>query len=62
MQSIGYDGPKVSKISARNIASFFKDKKGLKAIICAEGEKENFLRKSYNDLGAKGKVSERVSS
>lgn len=57
MQSIGYDGPKVSKISARNIASFFKDKKGLKAIICAEGEKENYLRKSYNDLGAKGKVS-----
>jgi superfamily I DNA/RNA helicase len=57
MQSIGYDGPPVTKISQKAINSFFKDKKGLKAIICSEKCKENYLRKSYNDLAVKGKVS-----
>ena len=57
MQSIGYDGPAVQKISARNINAFFKEKKGLKAIICAECVKEKYLRKSYNDLTEKGKIS-----
>ena len=51
MQSIGYDGPKVSKINARGISGFFKDKKGLKALICADSVKEEYLRKSYNDVG-----------
>ena len=57
MQSIGYDGPEVTKVNARGISAFFKDKKGLKAIICAESEKERYLRKSYNNISAKGKVS-----
>ncbi len=57
MQSIGYDGPAVSKITGRGISAFFKNKKGLKAIICAEEMKKNYLRKSYNDVGEKGKVS-----
>ncbi|MBR2375482.1 MAG: UvrD-helicase domain-containing protein [Clostridia bacterium] len=57
MQPIGYDGPPVERISARKIAGFFKEKKGLKAIICAEQEKSKYLRKSYNDLGAKHKIS-----
>lgn len=57
MQSIGYDGPKVSKINARGISGFFKDKKGLKALICADSVKEEYLRKSYNDVGEKGAVS-----
>ncbi len=57
MQSIGYDGPDVIEISPRAINGFFKEKKGLKAIICTESEKEFFMRKSYNDLGMKGKVS-----
>ena len=57
MQSIGYDGPNVVNIAQRGISSFFKEKKGLKAVICAETEKENYARKSYNDLGIKGKVS-----
>ena len=57
MQSIGYDGPKVERIAPRAISGFFKDKKGLKAIICTEEAKQEFLRKSYNDIGAKGKVS-----
>ena len=57
MQSIGYDGPEVVKITQRGISAFFKDKKGLKAVICSEEEKANFARKSYNDIHAKGKVS-----
>lgn len=57
MQSIGYDGPDVCKITVRGINAFFKDKKGLKAIICAQEEKENLQRKVYQDVSAKGKVS-----
>ncbi len=57
MQSIGYDGPEVIKVNARGISGFFKDKKGLKAIICAESEKEKYLRKSYNNISVKGKIS-----
>jgi DNA helicase IV len=30
----------------------------LKAIICAESTKQEFIRKSYNDLAIKGKVSQ----
>lgn len=57
MQSIGYDGPEVVKIKPRGISGFFRDKKGLKAVICTEEEKANFIRKTYNDVSAKGKVS-----
>ncbi|MBQ9728816.1 MAG: UvrD-helicase domain-containing protein [Clostridia bacterium] len=57
MQPIGFDGPAVESIPARKITSFFKDKKGLKAIICTEETKAELLRKSYNDLAEKGKVS-----
>lgn len=57
MQSIGYDGPAVVRIKPKGINAFFKDKKGLKALICSEKTKEEFLRKSYNDLRVKGKVS-----
>ena len=57
MQSIGYDGPQVCEILPRGINAFFKEKKGLKAVICAEETKEEFMRKAYNDVGAKNKVS-----
>ncbi len=57
MQSIGYDGPKVERIQPRGISSFFREKKGLKAVICSESKKEEYIRKSYNDLGVKGKIS-----
>ncbi len=57
MQSIGYDGPEVSTITAREISSFFKNKKGLKAIICSEAHKDEYLRKAYQNLGEKGKIS-----
>ena len=57
MQSIGYDGPQVTKISQKGINAFFKNKKGLKALICSEKCKAEYMRKSYNDLGEKGKIS-----
>ena len=57
MQSIGFDGPDVSHIAVRDISRFFKDKKGLKAIICSAEKKEELMRKSYNDLSGKGKIS-----
>ncbi len=57
MQSIGYDGKEVVSINSRGISGFFKAKKGLKAIICAEQAKEEYLRKSYNDIGTRGKIS-----
>lgn len=57
MQSIGYDGPEVECITPRSISKFFKEKKGLKAIICTEATKQEYFRKNYNDLEAKGKVS-----
>ena len=57
MQSLGFDGPPVSQISMRGISGFFKDKKGLRTIICSEENKEKYLRKSYNDLSVKGKLS-----
>ena len=57
MQSIGYDGPTVKKLSQRGVSGFFKDKKGLKAVICSEEYKEKYARKSYNNLSLKGKLS-----
>ncbi len=57
MQSIGYDGPPVLTLPKKGISGFFKEKKGLKAIICTEKTKGEYLRKSYNDIGEKGKVS-----
>ena len=57
MQSIGYDGPEVEELASRGISGFFKNKKGLKALICANSEKENYNKKSYNDVHTKGKIS-----
>ena len=57
MQSIGFDGPNVAKITPREISGFFKNKKGLKAVICSAEKKEELMRKSYNDLSVKGKIS-----
>ncbi|MBE5744538.1 MAG: hypothetical protein E7355_00160 [Clostridiales bacterium] len=57
MESIGFDGPPVTYVSAREINGFFKNKKGLKAIICAAERKEELMRKAYNDLSLKGTLS-----
>ena len=57
MQSIGLDGGKVNEMTLREISSFFKDKKGLKAIICTPEKKEEVIKKSYNNTFEKGKIS-----
>lgn len=57
MQSVGYDGPNVARLLPRGVSGFFKEKKGLKAIICTASEKAAWLRKSYNDVTAKGMLS-----
>ena len=57
MQPIGYDGPNVERIQPRQISGFFKDKKGLKALICAEDKKAEYLRKTYHNVSVKGKLS-----
>ncbi len=57
MQPIGFDGPKVERIQPSGIYSFFKNKKGLKALICSEEQKAVFAKKSYNDVTQKGKLS-----
>lgn len=57
MQPIGFDGPNIERITPRNIHAFFKDKKGLKAIICSEKTKGEYARKAYNDPAIKGKIS-----
>ena len=57
MQSIGFDGPEVQHIAPRGISAFFRDKKGLKAVICSEKDKEKYLRKAYSVVSEKGRVS-----
>lgn len=57
MLSTGFDGPPVSEITPRGVNAFFRDKKGLKAVICAECDKERYARKSYWIVSEKGRLS-----
>ena len=57
MQSVGYDGPDVEHITLRHIHGFFKEKKGLKAIICADAKKAEIIKKSYQDVSLKKTIS-----
>lgn len=57
MKSIGFNGPKIEWIKAKNISSFFKGKNGLKAVICSEKAKEEYYKKSYNLPAERGKIS-----
>ena len=59
MRSIGFDGPEVQTISPRGIGAFFRDKKGLKAVIVSERELEKYRRKAYNVLADTGKLSKK---
>ncbi len=57
MKSIGFNGPKIESINAKNISAFFKGKNGLKAVICSEKFKEEYYKKSYNLPAERGKIS-----
>ena len=57
MQPIGFDGLPVTAIGIRGVSGFFKDKKGLKAVIVSEAVAERLCRKSYNVLSETGRIS-----
>ncbi len=57
MKPIGFDGPEVVHIGMRGISAFFRDKKGLKAVIVPEHALEKYRRKSYNVVGESGRIS-----
>ena len=57
MQPMGFDGPPVQTVSVREISAFFRDKKGLKALICTEKDIPLYKKKSYQVLSEKGKLS-----
>lgn len=59
MRAIGFDGPPVQSIGVRGVSAFFRDKKGLKAVIVCENELEKYRRKSYNVLSESGKLSKK---
>ena len=57
MQPIGFDGPSIQTLSPKQVSGFFKEKKGLKAIICSEKNMQKYYKKAYNLLSEKGKIS-----
>ena len=59
MRAIGFDGPPVQRIGIRGVSGFFRDKKGLKAVIVSEANIAKYRRKSYNILGESGKLSKK---
>ena len=57
MRPIGFDGPAVERIVPRGISAFFREKKGLKALIVSEQAFERYRRKNYNIPGQTGRIS-----
>lgn len=57
MKSIGFNGPKIEWVSSKTLSAFFKNKNGLKAIICSEKTRERYAKKSYNYPSERGKIS-----
>ncbi len=58
MQPMGFEGEQVARIQEKDIHKFFKDAKGLKAIICSEEDYEKYAKKSYHYPSKKGCLSE----
>ncbi len=59
MLPVGFDGPPVQRIGVRGVSGFFRDKKGLKAVIVSEKNRAKYARKSYNVLAETGKISKK---
>ena len=57
MQPIGFDGPPVQTVRPRGIGAFFRDKKGLKAVIVPACDLEKYRRKNYSVPGSTGRIS-----
>jgi DNA helicase IV len=59
IEPIGFDGEEVKRISVREIGAFFKDKKGLKAVIARPEHLEELKRSNYNVLSETGVISKK---
>jgi DNA helicase IV len=59
IEPIGFDGEEVKRISVREIGAFFKDKKGLKAVIARPEYLEKLKRSNYNVLHETGVISKK---
>ena len=59
MLPVGFDGPPVQRVGVRGVSGFFRDKKGLKAVIVSERNRAKYARKSYNVLAETGKISKK---
>ena len=57
MLPMGYDGEDVQTVTSRGVSAFFKESKGLKAVICSEQDKEEYAKKSYCIVSDKGRLS-----
>lgn len=61
MQPIGLHGEEVKFVSIKKLASFFKDKSGLKAVICKEAYLPLFERRGYCRLSEKGASKNKIN-
>lgn len=59
MESIGFEGPAVKTIGVREITAFFRDKKGVKAIIATEETLDGLKRTGYNVVRETGVLSKK---
>lgn len=59
MQPIGFDGQDVRYISVKEVSGFFKEKKGMRAIIALPREIPLLKRAAYNVVSETGKLSKK---
>lgn len=59
MRPIGFDGPEIERTSARFIASYFADKRGLKAVITSPSRIGEYARTTYNIVSQTGKLAKK---
>lgn len=59
MQPIGFDGEAVKYITPKEVSGFFKDKKGVRAIIASSQDFPLLRRASYNVVGETGVLSKK---
>ncbi len=57
MNSIGFDGAEIERISPRSVTGWLSGKNGLKAVICGGQSIEKYAKKGYNRLRDTGKIS-----
>jgi len=61
MQPIGLHGEEVKRISIRRLSSFFREKQGLKAVICKEEALPLFEKRGYCRLSERGVSKNKIN-